>query len=173
MAGKPIQLTADVVIRLVLPGDEQLFMSFFNHLSNETKTIFSATSFTSEYAGQLVKEALHVDKIRRFVVLQQGAGDPPDDVVMLGTVWLWEWNRKIVWLGIMIGDAFQNQGYGKRLIQFAVDYARQHAKGGIILTTHKTNVRAQKLYQRFHFQTIGEDSRGEYIMLLNFPEETV
>lgn len=170
-----IQLASDVSIRLVKLGDEQLIYRFFLELSDETKAVFSSFAFTREHAEQLVSEAQQIDTIRRLVVIKHdgphSSSDQPNGDAMLGMLWLWKWDKKVVWLGIMIADRFQGLGYGNLLISFAKHYAGEFGKGGILLTTHKQNVRGQKLYQKNGFQTIGEDSRGEYVMIYNFEDD--
>jgi GNAT superfamily N-acetyltransferase len=167
------RLAHDISIRLVQPGDELLMYRFFMQLSEETKAVFSGSSFTREHAEQLIREAQQVHTIRRFTVIKHGAHSSPDQPngdAMLGMLWLWKWELKVVWLGLMIADPYQGQGYGNVLIQFAKQYAGDFGKGGILLTTHNQNIRGQRLYQKNEFQTIGEDSRGEYVMMYSFAD---
>jgi RimJ/RimL family protein N-acetyltransferase len=84
---------------------------------------------------------------------------------MIGTVILWDWTKPVPWFGICSRDGWQGQGLGNRMMTCAVEYAKQHGKGGILLTTHKENLRAQALYKKYDFETIGVDGRGEWLMI--------
>jgi ribosomal protein S18 acetylase RimI-like enzyme len=163
----PDRIEPNVSFRLITSEDVELLAYFFESLSDSTRKIYGF-SFTRELAEQWVNEGTGDPNMRRYMVFEQPS-DRSADSVMLGTVWLWKWTKQVVWFGIMIADAYQNKGYGSKLIEIAVEDAKKSNKGGILLSTHKTNLRAQKLYQKHDFQIIGEDLRGEYLMLLNFP----
>jgi len=156
-----------VSFRLVTSEDVERLVHFFETLSDATRKRFGF-SFNQEHAETWVKEGTSDPGMRRFLVFEHSP-DSAADPVMLGTVWLWNWTKQVVWFGIIIADAFQSKGYGSKLIEIAIAEAKKSNKGGILLSTHKTNHRAQRLYQKHDFEIIGEDARGEYLMLLNFP----
>lgn len=158
----------NVSIRLIgSPDDEGLVNRFFATVSEETRKILVGFEFTSEFAAKMYAESRKNADIRRYLVIMHPSGDG-ELPVMIGMVWFWEWTKKVPWFGIMLADAYQNYGYGKKMLEFAIAEAHNHDKGGILLTTDKTNVRAQKVYRRYGFQMIGDDPRGEYLMILNF-----
>jgi len=157
-----------VSLRLAGPEDESLVSRFFESLSETTKQVFPGFAFTREHAVQIAAEAVGNSDSRKYFLIKRAA-DSAEQPIMLGMVWFWDWTLQVPWLGIMIADAYQNAGYGKKMLGYAIEEARNHVKGGILLTTHKTNVRAQSIYERYKFQVIGEDPRNEILMILRFP----
>ncbi|WP_158289382.1 GNAT family N-acetyltransferase [Paenibacillus flagellatus] len=155
-------------IRPMNPADAERMRRFYESMSGESRDIFPNYPFTREHAEQAAKESATDPDKRRYVAVD---GEYAPEGAMIGMVWFWGWSKRVPWLGIMIADDYQNRGLGKAMLAFAVDEARAAGKGGILLTTAKTNVRAQSLYGRFGFVTIGEDARGEYLMILNFDHE--
>ena len=60
-------------------------------------------------------------------------------------------------------------GLGEILMRYAMDIAREDGKGGIYLTTHVANVRAQALYEKLGFRQMGVAKNGtELFYLLSF-----
>ena len=87
--------------------------------------------------------------------------------VIVGLTWFWMWDCKVPWFGIMIADAYQNRRLGQEMLAYMIHESRVCGKGGILLTTARTNVRAQALYKRNGFIILGEGLNGEILMLLN------
>ena len=55
------------------------------------------------------------------------------------------------------------------MMEFSIDYAKKHGKGGILLTTSKVNFKAQALYKKFGYEMLGLDTHlDEYLMILRF-----
>lgn len=152
-------------IRLMAPADVERMDRFYQSMSFKSRIIYPKYPFTREHAEQVVLENETDPTKRRYMV---ACGGENSDETMIGMVWFWNWNKNVPWFGIMIADDYQNRGLGKALLAFAVDAALAEGKGGILLTTGKTNARALSLYRQFGFETIGEDPRGEYLMILNF-----
>lgn len=53
-------------------------------------------------------------------------------------------------------------------MQTAHDHAVTAGKGGILLTTHVSNLRGQGLYERSGYERMGMHSSGEILYLLRF-----
>lgn len=87
---------------------------------------------------------------------------------MVGYVFLWDVSRGVPWLGLAVADAYQGRRLGGRLLAHAHDYARVHSKGGILLTTHVANLRAQSLYERVGYERLGMHSSGEVLYVYRF-----
>lgn len=155
-------------VRPMIPADAERVDLFYRRLSGQSRKIFPKYSFTREHAEQAAKESATDSTKRRYVTVD---GEAASDGAMIGMVWFWNWTKRVPWFGIMIADDYQNRGIGKAMLAFAVDEALAAGKGGILLTTAKSNARAQSLYRRFGFVTIGEDLRGEDLMILNFEHE--
>jgi RimJ/RimL family protein N-acetyltransferase len=143
-------------------GDGKQVEVFYRSLSETTRVIFPGYPFTDEEAHRLAKEETDDPGMRRYLVTDPSSGQ------MIGTVWFWHWDRMVPWIGLMIADAYQGQGVGKAMLAYAIRAARDEGKGGILLTTHKENVRGQSLYARYGFEVIGQDPREEHLMILRF-----
>lgn len=156
---------AETAIRPLEQGDAGMLKAYFRTLSDETKGRFPGYSFTDEQAELVAAEEANNPGIRRYMAIDHTAAE---SCGMIGTVWFWNWDRQIPWIGIMITDAYQGKGLGKAMLEFAIHEARKYGKGGILLTTHKENARGLSLYARYGFATIGQDERGELLMVLSF-----
>ena len=62
-------------------------------------------------------------------------------------------------------DDFKGHHLGRRLIAHAQAYAAAAGKGGILLSTHQSNMRGQMLYERMGFEAIGTEFRHELLYL--------
>ncbi len=100
----------------------------------------------------------------RFMAINEESGK------MDGYVFLWKLNYRIPWLGIAVAEDAKGKGLGKKLIQHMIDYCKERDKGGIFLTTHAANFRAQALYEGYGFERIGMESGTEILYILNFKE---
>jgi hypothetical protein len=81
------------------------------------------------------------------------------------------WVRKVPWLGIAVSEEAKGCHLGTRLMEFAKNYALQHGKGGILLTTHRANIRGQALYEKSGYEYLGDHKSGELMYILDFKEE--
>jgi len=157
----------DVYIRPLTENDAQLIIDFFNSFSDQTRFFFTPHEIVPDSLKWMVKEIPNDKNYSRFMagIIDNGTE------IMVGYVFFWDWLKKIPWFGIGVRDAYQGMGLGNKLMKFAIDYARKSGKGGILLTTKKSNIRAQAIYKKFGFKTIGEDFGGEYLLILNFGDE--
>ncbi len=63
--------------------------------------------------------------------------------------------RAFPFFGIAVHDAYKGRRIGEKMIEHIKLYARAHGKGGLFLTVHPANVRAQALYERVGFKADG------------------
>lgn len=157
---------SSVIFRLVTSADEHGLSAFYERLSPETRAIFGTYPFTREQAAEIAMDNEKSLLKRHYVAVQLTAEGTEE--MIIGLLWFWPWIKRVPWFGIMISDEYQSRGLGKRMLQFSIEEAQFHGKGGILLTTAKSNVRAQSLYKLYGFETIGEEPRGEHLMILNF-----
>ena len=68
---------------------------------------------------------------------------------------LWNIRRPVPTLGIVIGDAWQDQGLGRQMLRLLLDEARSLGRAAVELTTMVHNDRAFHLYQRVGFRYVG------------------
>ncbi|MGI6689551.1 MAG: GNAT family N-acetyltransferase [Clostridiales bacterium] len=155
-----------IMIRPIQEGDVDLIYDYFLSHSEETKRFFTPHAMDRACAEWLTQEDRLDPDTHRFVAVKTDAGAE----TIVGYVFFWKWTKMVPWFGIAVRDGYKGQGLGTLMMQHAIDEAKKHHKGGILLTTATDNVRAQALYRKFGYEIIGKDERGEYLMILNFPD---
>lgn len=156
---------SDIAIRLMTEHDAELVVEFYTALSDETWRFYCPHPRDRVYLENMVHSLPDRPDLAYFMAISQKDGVG----LMVGTVIFWDWTKQVPWFGICSRDGWQGQGLGNRMMAFAVEIAHQHGKGGILLTTHKENLRAQALYKKYGFETIGVDGRDELLMIFRFP----
>lgn len=147
-------------IRLIQPGDRDMMVQFFDQMGPEARVLFNRNNGNRNWAMQYFEGT---DKLamRRWVADDNGR--------MAGYVFLWDVDTMIPWLGIAVAEYMRGQHFGEKLIRTAEQWCREQGKGGIMLTTHMANVRAQALYERCGFERLGVHSASnELLYLLRF-----
>jgi RimJ/RimL family protein N-acetyltransferase len=90
-----------------------------------------------------------------------------------GVVFLLESDTGIPELGLALRDDLQGKGLGHELTRFGIEEAKSLGAGGVYLTTHVANVRAQALYESEGFGLVGTAKDGtELAYLLRFKKKT-
>jgi ribosomal-protein-alanine N-acetyltransferase len=59
-------------------------------------------------------------------------------------------------LNLCVAQPFQKQGYGRKLLAHALQYAKRQGMGIAYLEVRRSNLRAITLYQQMNFYLIGE-----------------
>jgi len=154
-------------VRPVRADDADRIYDYFQSFSEQTRCFFTPHAMDRAFAEKMTEDDRLDPDTNRFIAVT-GSGDRE---IVVGYVFFWNWSKRVPWFGIGVRDGFQRQGLGTLMMQHAVNTARAHRKGGIILTTRQDNVRAQGLYKKFGFEIIGQDPRNEFLMILNFPDE--
>ena len=148
----------NIRIRAFTHDDKRLVEDFFNQMSGETRAFFDRNEGNRGTALRFFdKSVKHTDY---FLAEYEGK--------MVGYVFLWDMDSSVPWLGIAVHDDFKGKKLGRKLMAFAVQYATEKRKGGILLTTHVANIRALALYERCGFLYLGTHSSGERLYLLRF-----
>lgn len=148
-------------IRKMIPDDRDLVVEFFGNMGPETRGFFNRDN------GNFKNVLAHLDGAKDDLIyfIAERNGE------MLGMVFFFYWNKKIPWLGIAVGENVKGTGVGTKLMKFAENYAREHNKGGILLTTHAANLRGQVLYEHSGYERMGTyGPSGEVLYLRNFEE---
>lgn len=151
-----------ITIRPIDKHDSTMVVDFYTALSDDTWSFFHPHPRDPEYLKSLVQSLPDRQDLLLFKAILEEDGKE----IMAGTVFFWDWQKKIPWLGIGVLDDYQGMGIGDKLMQHAISTAWRNGKGGILLTTHKNNLRAQALYKKHGFEIIGTDTRDEHIMIL-------
>ena len=147
-----------VSIRGFGDGDKDLINAFFDQMGGESRAFFNRGDGNRAYAMRFFGgEAAN----NRYYLAESGGR-------MVGYVFLYEMDTAVPWLGIAVSEDFKGKRLGQKLIEHVVEVARAENKGGILLTTHTANFRAQALYERCGFKFMGDHTSGEKLYLLRF-----
>lgn len=147
-----------VVIREFRQDDKALVGAFFDQMGGETRAFFDVNGGNRAAAMKFFDGT---EKTAAFFLADHGGK-------MVGYVALWNTDNFIPWLGIAVSEEFKGHGLGGRLLAFAENFARGVGMGGILLTTHVANIRAQALYKRCGYVHMGMHTSGELLFLLRF-----
>ncbi len=145
-----------IFLRDAFSGDEDIINEFFDNMGGESRAFFNRRDFNRR---GVLKYCAKGDKTRRYWLWIK-------DGVMLGYVFFLDYNTSVPSLGIAIRDELRGKGFGSKLVSFAKDIAKKEGKGGIILTTHNANVRAQALYEKAGFTCMGSCKNGTELFYL-------
>ena len=151
-------------LRPLTSADAQKMIDFFSSFSEQTRIFFTPHDITPDGLRKLTAEVDQHQDARRFILSLEEAGEE----IMIGYVFFWDWDKLIPWFGIGLRDAYHGMGFGSLMMEFAIDLARRNGKGGILLTTHKPNVKAQALYKKYAYEFLGDHVSGEYMLILRF-----
>lgn len=152
----PIPLT----LRPIGAGDEEMLNRFFDQMGAESRSLFNRRDYNRR---GVLKFCAKGDSTRRYVAAIQEDGE------MAGYVFFLDAQTSIPELGIAVRDDLQGRGIGGYLMEYAIDLAKAEGKGGLLLTTHTANLRAQTLYESCGFVCRGLCKNGtELFYLLRF-----
>jgi len=135
-----------VVARRLAAGDEQALQAFYRSLSEKTLGFFPVDPEGVEAIARQVERAVSGEDLA-YVAEHGGA--------VVAFFFLWNIRRPVPTLGIVIGDAWQDQGLGRQMLRLLLDEARSLGREAVELTTMVHNDRAFHLYQRVGFRYVG------------------
>ncbi len=133
-------------IRLIRMDDRERVVRFFAQMAPDSRSFFNRRNGNLNWALRYF-DGTDRQAMRRWVAVE---GDE-----MVGYVFLWDTDTMIPWLGIAVAERMRGRHFGQKLIETAEAWCRSQGKGGILLTTHMANVRAQALYERCGFERLG------------------
>ena len=149
----------NVILRQVREGDEDMINSFFDLMGGETRALFNRRDYNRR---GVLKYIARPDTTRRYWVAMHGEE-------MIGYVFFLDFNTSIPALGLAVRDDLRGMKLGGLLVDFAKEKVIESGKGGIQLTTHLANIRAQALYEEKGFVCMGITKNGtELSYLLRF-----
>ena len=153
--------TKNIIFREIGTGDEEMINSFFDLMGGETRAFFNRRDYNRR---GVLKYIARPDATRKYwVAMHEGK--------MIGYVFFLDFNTSIPTLGLAVRDDLRGEGLGGILVDFAIEKIRETGKGGIQLTTHIANVRAQTLYEKKGFSCMGLAKNGtELSYLFRFME---
>jgi len=147
-------LSGELLIREFTMDDEKLVKDFFDQMGGETKAVFNRGNGNRNCAMKFFDKTS--ENTVYFLAEQNG--------IMVGYLFLWDMDKSIIWLGIAVHETIKGKGLGQKLMKHAEEYAKEHGKGGILLTTHFANLRGQVLYERSGYEKLGV--HGDYMEFL-------
>ena len=153
-----VNIINEVKIRGFGGGDRELINAFFDQMGGETRAVFNRNDGNRRYAMRYFDGGGE----NNLYYLAEYEGR------MVGYVFLYEMDTGVPWLGIAVSEDFKGRRLGQRLIEHVIAVARAEGKGGVLLTTHPANYRAQTLYERNGFRLLGDHMSGEKLYLLRF-----
>lgn len=155
-----IAYTDSLVIRRVTSEDRERIEDFFAQMGEESTAFFNVDRGNErtalDYVDGKLPEHLY------FMALDE------DDPTPAGIAFIWDKNTRIPWFGIAVAEKHKGKHLGRRLIAAVRDYCVEKGCGGILLTTHQNNLRAQRLYEHCGFERLGVHTNGELLYLLRF-----
>ena len=153
-------LLDDVVVREFRMDDKQLVTDFFDQMGGESRSFINRGE-SSRILSMKFFEGITEDRVM-FLAEYEGR--------MVGFIFLFENNTSIPFFGIAVHDAYKGRRIGEKMIEHIKLYARAHGKGGLFLTVHPANVRAQALYERVGFKRMGVHHSGENLYVFRFED---
>lgn len=145
-------------IRSFEEADKDAVMGFFDQMGGESRAFFNRDDGNRFTAMRYFTEK--PENVRYFLAEADG--------LMVGYLFLFDMDRSIPWLGIAVREDYKGHHIGRKLMDYARDYAVSHGKGGILLTTHVSNIRGQALYEWSGYERMGMHQSGEVLYLLRW-----
>lgn len=147
-------------IRELCNGDEPLVEEFFAAMGGESRALFNRRGYNLRGALRALRTP---DPSRRYYAFLL-------DGRIAAYCFFLDYDRGVPELGLAVRDDLSGRGIGHEVCRYAIDLAISEGFGGIYLTTHTANLRAQALYEDFGFKLIGpaKDS-SELAYLLKLP----
>lgn len=149
----------DMIFRPMAQTDYNEMRALFNEMGEE-----SASFFNIGHCNENLTMRFFTDEgvpTHEFYVASDG------DAV-LGYAFVWDLNKTVPWFGICVREKYKGKHVGTFLLTNTLELLKKRGYGGLLLTTAKTNVRGQALYEKCGFEKLGVHECGEYLYLRRF-----
>ncbi len=148
-----------LTIREINAEDTGKISDFFDKMGPESRSVFNRRDYNRR---GVLKFIVRPDSTRRYYAAEL-------DGEIAAYFFFLDYDTSIPELGIAVRDDLAGKGIGTYLVSLAKEMAKEAGKGGIQLTTHVANLRAQTLYESAGFVCKGVCKNGtELFYLLNF-----
>lgn len=144
-------------IRLMRSDDRERVDAFFAQMGSEARMFFNRGDLTHKDTLKFFEGGVEPNH-RRWIAVD---GDE-----MVGYIFLWDSGSMIPWMGTAVAERMRGKHFGQTLIETAEGWCREQGKGGILLTTHMANIRAQTLYERCGFEWMGVSKVNNELLYL-------
>ena len=159
MATADKKLIDSLAVREITCDDTKKISDFFDKMGAESRSVFNRRDYNRRGVLKFIAKP---DGTRRYYAAEL-------DGEIAAYFFFLDYDSSIPELGIAVRDDLAGKGIGTYLISLAKDMAKSECKGGIQLTTHVANLRAQTLYESAGFVCKGVCKNGtELFYLLNF-----
>ena len=142
--------------------DAQRIGEFFDQMGGESRAFFNRGGFNGNTAMDFFAPE-NAGRYKNHVFFMALDNDR-----MAGYYFLWDLDKSVPWLGIAVAEDWKGRHLGRALMAHAEAFAREHGKGGILLTTHTANLRGQALYEHSGYERLGMHTSGEFLYLKRF-----
>jgi RimJ/RimL family protein N-acetyltransferase len=171
MSKKPVRDSMNDInslqIRLMTAEDKPLAEEFFAQMSD-----ISAGFFNMQRGNELRTYDFCDGRLSDHEFWIASGREENGREFIAGIVFVWERESMLPWLGVAVAERLQGRHLGERLVRTVIDWCLGTGRGGILLTTHKNNIRGQKLYERCGFERHGVWHNDEFLYILRFKCET-
>ena len=159
MGGMDKKTVDALTVREINADDTEKIALFFDRMGPESRSVFNRRDYNRKGVLKFIAKP---DGTRRYYAAEL-------DGELAAYFFFLDYNTSIPELGIAVRDDLAGRGIGSYLVSLAVEMAKNEGKGGIQLTTHVANLRAQTLYESQGFVCKGVCKNGtELFYLLNF-----
>jgi len=154
----------DFSIRKLALADQPLADDFFRDLTPEGNMFYN---HQNDNENNLRRQLQEPKDSRIDFGAMETAADGTER--MIAHIFLYHADTGIPWIGICLRAGCTGRHLGGQLLQYLEDVCKSRHAGGMMLTTHSANIRAQTLYRNFGFVYLGFHSSGEFMFYKPFP----
>ena len=153
-----------LTIRELEKTDLEMMKEFFAQMSPETNALFNPRNCNYMEMMKFFEDREVAEDHKRWIGVENGR--------IIGYVFLWHTMSGVPELGIVLAENMQGRHLSRQFMDVAVDWCRENGKGGVMLTTHTANFRAQMLYEKYGFERMGLNTFTELLYLYRFGEQS-
>lgn len=143
---------SSLVLRPSRPDDETALIAAFDKLSDQTRYQRFMRAM-HELPPAMARQLLDVDYKRSMALVAETAPSNADEQPELVGVARYAGKGKECEFAIVVADAWQGRGLGKRMMRLLMRYARRSGFKTMVGSTFSTNINMIEFMQRLGFST--------------------
>ena len=152
------QIADGVVLRRMHLEDRDMVRAFFDGMGEESVSFFNVG---------------HGNEKRVMAFFADGKPDhrfwiAEADGIAVGLAFIWDLFSCIPWFGVAVRDGWQGRHIGTGIVNAVCSECKAEGRGGILLRTAQSNLKAIALYEKCGFEPIGLHPSGELLYLKRF-----
>lgn len=145
-------------IRELRLEDKEQISRFFAVMGEESASFFNVGRGNEKRVMEFFENG---KKDHEFFVLE-------NDGEIIGIAFIWDLFCLVPKFGIAVREDHRGRGVGTFFLSSLLDRVRGEGFSGLLLTTAKTNLGAQRLYEKCGFERLGTADCDEYIYIRRF-----